>query len=50
MTRSGSRPVDGENRLVVHGLPRAAEAGADDFETNRVSLRVKPRYVVELFG
>ena len=27
MTRSGSRPVDGENRPVVHGLPRAAEAG-----------------------
>ena len=42
-TRSRSRRVDGENRLVVHGLPRAAEAAADDFETNRVSLRVKPR-------
>ena len=43
MTRSRSGPVDGENRLVVHGPPRAAEAAADDFEANRVSLRVKPQ-------
>ena len=50
MTRSGSRPVNGENRLVVHGLPRAAEAGADGFEAEPRELAWETPVVVEFFG